>query len=687
MIEFINNNSYTVYLTGPDGKTITMSSKQRRLLPEYFERYCAKGYISKVSVGTPVVQRRISTSRTVSGQARSGTATPQADPVPTPEETVIKQARDEPRPIVRVEARIQRPAQERSPKQMRVVRQSSRSKSKTRVTPQQPTPNTRSVPIVAQTPVHNEVETRRRGRKDVGRPVGGDVTTMLLENLASHSYPISNNVGVGILSYNRLQSLTRLVESIKRNTDLRRVTVFISDDASSKDVTDYLRSLIPQFVVLVNNERLGVAGNSNRLMRCLSRFRHCFLLNDDVEITSPGWTDVYVNAAARTGLKHFCRRQAGIYGAGAGNDVSMNGVDLKAVERKPHGAFLYFDHEVFTRIGYFDEGFGIYGMEHVDWSDRAIRSGLCGRAYYDVAGAANYVTLCQEPSVIDGRVAMLEAARERYATLDKDRLYVNCSSRTVVPALSCIIPCRDAERCGGVVAAINGMRALRIPQVELIVSEHDDASRIPGEVQPFVSKLTYSGGRMFNKSLAFNAGAALASHPYLLLHDADILVRDDYGLRTLAILSDFESAHLGGRVLYLTPESSRSVTMGGMIDNSMICEKAIGYFEGGSLACRRATYWKVGGFNECFWGYGAEDCEFYDRLVNNSRFADDRSFDFVHIYHGRTPDWQEAHRINRAIVNDLEAQPMDRRVNDLHATLLASQYAPLISAVLSGQLE
>ena len=45
MPEYINHNGFTVHLAGPDGKVIRMSSRQKMVLPDFFERYRVRGFI------------------------------------------------------------------------------------------------------------------------------------------------------------------------------------------------------------------------------------------------------------------------------------------------------------------------------------------------------------------------------------------------------------------------------------------------------------------------------------------------------------------------------------------------------------------------------------------------------------------------------------------------------------------
>ena len=60
------------------------------------------------------------------------------------------------------------------------------------------------------------------------------------------------------------------------HTEINPITDLIyrkEDFPLLKYLDDLDSAATPNFVILRNNERLGIAGNTNRLLRCLSRFK------------------------------------------------------------------------------------------------------------------------------------------------------------------------------------------------------------------------------------------------------------------------------------------------------------------------------------------------------------------------------------------------------------------------------
>lgn len=658
MIEYYNPNNFTVLLTGPDGQAIKMGRNQRRLLPEFFERYCVKGYLRRVeqpATPTQPTQRRI-------GPA----AKPQAAAAP-PSVAIPQTPSRSPRRTLGVQR--ERPQPTQKPKKQVAQKH-----------------------IVKDKPTNQPSQNRTSKHTDriVGRRLNEDATQLLRSNLKIKHYPISNGIGVGILSYNRVASLRRLIDSIRANTDLRRTTVFISDDNSTDSATKlYLDDLVGHgdMVIIRNQQRLGVAGNTNRLLRCLARFSTCLLLNDDVEVLRTGWDSLYQRALLSGAIKHFCMRQPGVYGAKAGDPVNLNGLELTRVLDKPHGAVLAYTNDVVDKIGYFDERFGIYGMEHVDWSNRVHFAGLQPAGYYDVALSSDFFLIHNEVSAVENREQHLREARKILEGTDPLRGYVAPSGQSAVPALSCIIPCRDLERHGAIATVIAGIRAQHFPVIEIIIAEHDTQRCVPDNIGPFKYLLVQSHGRPFNKAKAFNGGVALATTPFVLLHDADLILPSNYALTAYNTLQAHDACHLGKTVVYLNPDSSTTANITGLIEPSLSCERVVGYFEGGSLACRRHTYWLIGGFHEDFWGYGVEDCEFYERLSRNCAWKEDRNFDFVHLWHGRSDGWHQEHDRNRELGRQISSLPMAQRIQDRYLALTDGGYADHLNAALKGMIQ
>jgi hypothetical protein len=156
--------------------------------------------------------------------------------------------------------------------------------------------------------------------------------------------------------------------------------------------------------------------------------------------------------------------------------------------------------------------------------------------------------------------------------------------------------------------------------------------------------------------MAFNLGIANASHEKIILQDADILCSAHYAQKVYNLLDKHEGLHIGSKVIYLGEQATKDVIEKQKIGKKHDCVRAVTYFEGGSLACTKKAYFGCGGFNEIFEGYGVEDCDFFERLRYHAKFHNERSEDFVHMYHGRTTGWQQHHRRNKKIGMQLKKQ-------------------------------
>lgn len=600
MPEFLNHNNFTVHLVGPDGHVVRIRARQRITLDEYFVRYVARGSITRTDQASP---------------------TPQAAAKrPLPERTQAQTKRSQ-----------------------RTIKEAKRR-------------NVRSVPIPQRPPA----------AQIVGRKVNIDATQRWHEALATDFYPISNGIGVGILSYNRLDSLQRLVESIRRHTDLHQTTIFISDDGSTDErLQRYLAELAEkrEFVVLPVQANLGIAGNSNRLLRCLSRFKHCLLLNDDVEVLANGWDSFYAHRLQEANFQHFIHRQPGIYGATKGTKTTHNGVDIWRVDDKPQGAVLAFTADYLATVGYFDESiFGQYGSEHVDWSSRAAEFKLQPPGFYDVDGSDLFFRLHNEQSAVEDRIIKLRESKAGFAQRQIGKK-IQPGVASQVPSISYVVPCRNLERADSIRTVIDNIRAQRYPAIAIILSEQDNQSGLDLEqFKPCVHKLVTSSNHLFNKSKAFNWGVSKVTTKDVVLHDADTLIPAGYTEQVAIALIQHESCHLCSTVIYATKASTARVNEMRRANAELQSERVVGYFEGGSLACSTAAYWSIGGFNEDYQGYGCEDCDFYLRLKQGTKFLEKRTHQLLHLWHPRTEGWEQHHDINRKLQQRLDSMQLRDRI-------------------------
>lgn len=238
------------------------------------------------------------------------------------------------------------------------------------------------------------------------------------------------DIGIGILSCNRLHCIKRLLESIKENSP-DNLKVIISDESTNIEVKEYLRS-IKWIALLDHNKREGVVTNTNRLMLALMPYKFKLILNDDVEIKRKGWETFYFDAMDKTGYHHFCYRQHGVYGANKNQETARKVGDfmVKTINTKPHGAVLAFDDKAFQTVGYYDAKFPRYGMAHVDWSERVSKSGLQPRGFHDIENSNLFFEIHDEKTVEENKSNNLKKAREIYNKLGKQsgRIFVNNES-------------------------------------------------------------------------------------------------------------------------------------------------------------------------------------------------------------------------------------------------------------------
>ena len=354
MPEYVNPWPHTVELIGPSGERIRLKGKSKKYLDEYYDRYADRGYIERVqsepvaeaaispntkhTINTPVNHIKVGTppkpqQQTVSSRrVRTQRTTPIRTPQPKPPQA----------PRVYEKPQSAPPAAHQGSEIMPTAKGLRRQPAASRP------------PVVKRPSIANITTKRKPGNKRlVGRVISGDALQIYKENSAHAPYRISNGVAIGVMSYNRPQSLIRFVESVKRTVDLDRVTLFVSDDGSTDNATQTALANIAQdarIVVLRNSTNLGIAGNSNRLLRCLSRFDHFFLCNDDVEFIQPGWIEFYIRGARQSNFHHFCFRQPNIYSAKLGEERTFAGVRMNMVNDKPHGAMLYMTNECLKKI-------------------------------------------------------------------------------------------------------------------------------------------------------------------------------------------------------------------------------------------------------------------------------------------------------------------------------------------------
>lgn len=194
--------------------------------------------------------------------------------------------------------------------------------------------------------------------------------------------------------------------------------------------------------------------------------------------------------------------------------------------------------------------------------------------------------------------------------------------RDPVPLISVVIPVGGRDRHAALMAVLRAFLRQTIREIEIIVVEQGLAPLGAGALPAGVRYLGEAGGAEeagFNKSRLLNAGVRLARAPWVLLHDADIVVPARY---VEAILvrgrAGWEAVRPIRFLFYAGREESAGFIAHGRLSGSI--ERVTQNFPGASTAITREAYGAIGGHDEGFVGWGGEDTEFLDRLRTRRLF-------------------------------------------------------------------
>jgi len=178
-----------------------------------------------------------------------------------------------------------------------------------------------------------------------------------------------SKIGIAITTRNRYDVFKKSYEEIKRLSP--NIKLVVVDDASTIPVleADY------RF-----EKQAGIAKAKNKCLSLLEDCEHKFLFDDDIFPIKENWWLPYINSCIKHLMFTFHT-----YQNGKTNKHKVLNTENGITEySSPCGCMLYIHKDVTDVIGGFDESFGVYGHEHVNFSDRVYNAGLTDKRYQDV---------------------------------------------------------------------------------------------------------------------------------------------------------------------------------------------------------------------------------------------------------------------------------------------------------------
>ena len=274
-------------------------------------------------------------------------------------------------------------------------------------------------------------------------------------------------IGVGITTHNRPEMRNKALAKWRAHlpTGARLVIV---DDASQPAVAgaDFRFS-----------KQVGIAKAKNKCLELLADCDHIFLADDDTYPLTDDWWRPYVESPE----PHLMF----IFHDGTG-PLKIYEDTQHTAWSDPRGCLLYIERRVLDVVGGMDPAFGLWGYEHVDWSNRIQNAGLTSWRFMDVVNSDTLIR-CDDIDLIersisaDVREKLNRDNAEYYRQhLDSSRYVEFRQQRDVV--LTCWQHAPDPQRGNKVTAvtceeAAAGLRS-SITGADFILLGDDDTAHV-----------------------------------------------------------------------------------------------------------------------------------------------------------------------------------------------------------------
>lgn len=209
------------------------------------------------------------------------------------------------------------------------------------------------------------------------------------------------SIAICITTMNRIEvldfALNNWVKFLPKNA-----TILIVDDASTNECI---------WASYRFETQQGIAKAKNKCLELSESYDHVFLVDDDVYPKVNGWEKPYIESGLNHMALTFEKDSRGrYYSPSIRCEGSWNGFNTY---KAPNGCFLYLTRKAIDTAGGMRPEFGIWGFEHVEYSQRIHLLGLTPHPYIDLPYSLDLIHVCDyynevkssTPSHIKGKSA------------------------------------------------------------------------------------------------------------------------------------------------------------------------------------------------------------------------------------------------------------------------------------------
>ncbi len=317
-------------------------------------------------------------------------------------------------------------------------------------------------------------------------------------------------IGVAITTRNRPEILARSLKTWVQHLPEDAVLAVV-DDHSDVPV------VVPAGVRLVRAaEHLGIARAKNLAITTLmdEGCTDLFLVDDDVLCASPGWWEPYVQSPE----PHLAMCW----------DNEVFTTDSLVGYQWPKGCMLYTERRVIDRVGGMDPQFGVWGLEHVSWSDRIHNAGFTTCRYQDFPDSDKLFISLDRTGEVETSVPL------------SDRLAANVGLVSASHYSDAYIPYREVKPSARfalsvLVPSVHTRRVSFLPKI--LDQLYGQYEALPKRDQDRVEILTLIDAKGISLGEKRNRMVAIAQGEYVVHVDDDDRVEPDYLASLLAATS------------------------------------------------------------------------------------------------------------------------------------------------------